>query len=89
MAPPEPLSQAALEALAIVAFEQPVSRAGISHIRATGSSGVIDTLLARGQIADDARSGGRGRPACLVATDLFPQVMGIGSLADLPPRPQA
>jgi segregation and condensation protein B len=45
--PPEPLSQAALEVLAIVAYEQPVSRADISHIRRTDSSAVVDTLLAR------------------------------------------
>jgi segregation and condensation protein B len=62
VAPPEPLSQAALEVLAIVAYEQPVSRADISHIRGTDSSGVVDTLLARELIADDARYGGRGRP---------------------------
>ena len=84
--PPEALSQAALEVLAIVAYEQPVSRADIAHIRGTDSAGVIDTLLARKLIADDARFGGRGRPAFLVTTDRFLQVMGLGSLAELPPR---
>ena len=67
--PAEGLSQAALEALAIVAYEQPVSRADISHIRGTNSVGVVGTLLARGLIADDTRFGGRGRPAFLVTTD--------------------
>jgi segregation and condensation protein B len=85
--PPEPLSQAALEVLAIVAYEQPVSRADVSQIRGTDSAGVIDTLLARGLIVDDARFGGRGRPAFLVTTDRFLQVMGLSSLAELPPRP--
>jgi segregation and condensation protein B len=84
--PPEALSQAALEVLAIVAYEQPVSRADIAHIRGTDSAGVIDTLLARKLIVDDARFGGRGRPSFLVTTDRFLQVMGVGSLADLPPR---
>jgi hypothetical protein len=56
-APPEPLSQAALEVLAIVAYEQPVSRADISQVRGTDSSGVVDTLLARGLIAVDPRFG--------------------------------
>jgi segregation and condensation protein B len=84
--PPEALSQAALEVLAIVAYEQPVSRADVAHIRGTDSAGVIDTLLARGLIADDARFGGRGRPAFLVTTDRFLQLMGIGSLAELPAR---
>jgi segregation and condensation protein B len=84
--PPEALSQAALEVLAIVAYEQPVSRADIAHIRGTDSAGVIDTVLARGLIADDARFGGRGRPAFLVTTESFLQVMGLGSLAELPAR---
>jgi len=86
VAPPEPLSQAALEVLAIVAYEQLVSRADIGHIRGTDSSSAIDTLLGRGLIADDARYGGRGRPAFLVTTDRFLQVFGLGSLAELPPR---
>jgi segregation and condensation protein B len=84
--PPEALSQAALEVLAIVAYEQPVSRADIAQIRGTDSAGVIDTLLARTLIADDARFGGRGRPAFLITTERFLQVMGLGSLAELPPR---
>ncbi len=84
--PPEALSQAALEALAIVVYEQPVSRADVSHIRGTDSSGVVDILLARKLIADDARFGGRGRPSFLVTTGHFLHVMGICSLAELPAR---
>jgi chromosome segregation and condensation protein ScpB len=42
--------------------------------------------LARKMIADDTRFGGRGRPSFLVTTDRVLQVMGLGSLADLPPR---
>jgi len=85
--PPEPLSQAALEVLSIVAYEQPVTRADISHIRATDSSGVIETLLARRLIADDPRFGGCGRPSFLVTTAAFLRLLGIGSLAELPARP--
>src|SRR5207302_961288 len=59
---PEPLSQAALEVLSIAAYEQPITRAEISHIRGTDSSGVIETLLARRLIEDDPRFGSRGRP---------------------------
>ena len=84
---PEPLSLAALEVLSIIAYEQPVTRADISHIRATDSSGVIETLLARGLVADDPRFGGRGRPSFLVTTAAFLRALGIGSLAELPPRP--
>jgi segregation and condensation protein B len=85
--PPEPLSLAALEVLSIVAYEQPVTRADISHIRATDSSGVIETLLARGLVVDDPRFGGRGRPSFLVTTAAFLRLLGLGSLAELPPRP--
>jgi segregation and condensation protein B len=86
--PPEALSQTALEALAIqCTYEQPVSRADISRIRGTDSTGVVETLLARGLIADDTRLGGRGRPAFLVTTDRFLRIIGLALLAALPPRP--
>jgi segregation and condensation protein B len=83
----EPLSQAALDALAIVAYEQPVTRADIRTIRGVDSDAVVETLLARGMIAEDARFGGRGRPAFLITTPIFLRTMGLGSLAELPPRP--
>jgi segregation and condensation protein B len=83
---PEPLSQAALEVLSIVAYEQPITRAEISNIRATDSSGVIETLLARKLIEDDPRFGSRGRPSFLATTADFLRSLGLGSLAELPPR---
>jgi segregation and condensation protein B len=84
---PEPLSQAAMEVLSIVAYEQPITRAEIRHIRGTDSSGVIETLLARRLIEDDPRFGGRGRPSFLATTADFLRSLGLGSLAELPPRP--
>jgi segregation and condensation protein B len=84
---PEPLSQAAIEVLSIVAYEQPITRAEISNIRATDSSGVIETLLARRLIEDDPRFGARGRPSFLTTTPDFLRSLGLGSLAELPPRP--
>jgi segregation and condensation protein B len=84
---PEPLSQAALEVLSIVAYEQPITRAEISRIRGTDSSGVIAPLLARRLIEDDPRFGGRGRPSFLATTGDFLRLLGLGSLAELPPRP--
>jgi segregation and condensation protein B len=53
---PEALSQAALEVLSIVAYEQPITRAEISHIRGTDSGSVIETLLAQRLIEDDHAS---------------------------------
>jgi segregation and condensation protein B len=85
--PPEALSGAALKVLAIVAYEQPVTRADIRSIRGVDSDAVVETLMARTLIADDPRFGGRGRPAFLVTTPAFLQRFGPCSLGQLPPRP--
>jgi segregation and condensation protein B len=86
---PEPLSQAALEALAIVAYEQPVTRADIRAIRGVDSDAVVETLRARGLVAEDPRFGGRGRPGFLVTTPAFLRQFGLGSLNELPPQTTA
>jgi segregation and condensation protein B len=85
--PPEPLSNAALEVLAIVAYEQPVTRADIRSIRGVDSDAVVETLMARKLVAEDPRFGGRGRPSFLVTTAEFLRRFGLSSLNDLPPRP--
>lgn len=81
------LSQAALEVLAVVACEQPVTRADIRAIRGVDCDAVVETLLARKLIADDPRFGGRGRPSFLVTTPEFLQRFALRSLSELPPRP--
>lgn len=85
VAPPEPLSSAAHQVLAIVAYEQPVTRADIERIRGVESGGVIESLLARGLVAEERRSGVRGGPVPLMTTAAFLRQLGLGSLADLPP----
>jgi segregation and condensation protein B len=62
---PEALTQAALETLSIVAYEQPDTRADMRGIRAVDSDATVETLMARELIAEDPRFGGRGRPAFL------------------------
>jgi segregation and condensation protein B len=84
--PPDALSQAALVVLAIVAYEQPVTRADIRSIRGVDSDGPVETLIARKLIAEDPRFGGRGRPAFLITTEVFLRRFGLISLSDLPPR---
>ncbi|MDQ6675655.1 MAG: SMC-Scp complex subunit ScpB [Chloroflexota bacterium] len=84
---PEELSQAALESLGIVVYNQPVTRADIRHIRSVDSDSAVETLLARGLIAEDPRFGGRGRPSLLVTTAACLRMLGVGSLAELPPLP--
>ncbi len=83
---PEPLSQAALDTLAIVAYEQPITRADIRTIRGVDSDAVVETLRARGLVAEDPRFGGRGRPGFLVTTPAFLRYFGLASLSNLPPR---
>ena len=83
---PEPLTQAALDTLAIIAYEQPVTRADIRGIRSVDSDAVVETLRARGLVAEDPRFGGRGRPGFLITTPAFLQYFGLSSLSSLPPR---
>jgi len=86
---PEPLSEAALHALAIVAYEQPVTRAAIRAVRGVDSDAVVETLRARGLVAEEPRFGGRGRPGFLITTPVLLRAFGLNSLNDLPPRPNS
>jgi segregation and condensation protein B len=72
--------------LSIVVYEQPVTRADIRAIRGVDSDAVVDAY-ARRLVAEDPRLGGRGRPAFLITTPIFLRSVGLGSLANLPPRP--
>jgi segregation and condensation protein B len=77
------LTAAALEVLAIVAYQGPLSRAQIAEIRGIDSDGVVRTLVGRGLIEDTGR-GGSG-PALFGVTQEFMEKMGLNSLSDLPP----
>lgn len=85
LAPPPRLSAAALEALAIVAYRQPITRAQVEAIRGVDSSGVIRALLARELIAEAGRLETVGRPILYATTGEFLRQFGLGSLAELPP----
>jgi len=78
------LSQAALEALAIIAYQQPVSRPYIEEIRGVNSDGVVRTLLARGLIEECGRSEGLGRAILYRTTSEFLSQFGLMSLQELP-----
>jgi segregation and condensation protein B len=82
------LSAAALEALAIVAYRQPITRAQIEAIRGVNSDGVLRTLLARGLIAPVGRLEQAGRPVLYGTTFEFLQYFGIQSLDELPSLPE-
>ena len=85
------LSRAALETLAVVAYQQPVTRPFIESVRGVSSDGVMKSLLSKGLVHEVGRAEGPGRPILYGTTPDFLQHFGINSLVDLPPLelPQA
>jgi segregation and condensation protein B len=81
------LSRAALEALAIVAYQQPVTRPQVDSIRGVNSDGVLKSLLNKGLVQEAGRAEGPGRPILYTTTPEFLQHFGLNSLAELPPIP--
>ena len=77
------LSQAALETLAVVAYQQPISRARISAIRGVNVDGVIRTLLARGLVTEAGHDPESGA-VVFATTSYFLERMGLTSLDELP-----
>ena len=77
------LTQAAMETLAVVAYQQPVSRARVSAVRGVNVDGVIRTLLARGLVEEAGRDGEHGA-TLYRTTGYFLERIGAESLADLP-----
>ncbi|MBQ8610974.1 MAG: SMC-Scp complex subunit ScpB [Oscillospiraceae bacterium] len=80
-----PLSPAALEVLAIIAYNQPVSRSFIDQIRGVDSGSPVQTLITRGLIEEAGRLELPGRPISFVTTDTFLRCFGLSGLEDLPP----
>lgn len=78
------LSHAALEALAIVSYRQPVTRAHIEAIRGVDSDAVLTTLLARGLIEEVGRLPTPGHPVQYGTTPEFLRLFGLASLSELP-----
>jgi segregation and condensation protein B len=78
------LSPAALEALSIIAYQQPVTRPQVDAIRGVNSDGVMRSLLNKGLIQESGRAEGPGRPILYGTTPEFLQHFGLASLADLP-----
>ncbi len=78
------LSAAALETLAIIAYQQPVPRSAIDAVRGVDSSGVLSTLLSRSLIESRQRVDLPGQPFEYRTTPVFLQHFGIRSLSELP-----
>ncbi len=82
-----PLSQAALECLAVIAYNQPVTKGFVEQIRGIDSSGVVNTLVEKGLIEEAGRLELPGRPIAYRTTDTFLRCFGLKSIDDLPPLP--
>jgi segregation and condensation protein B len=79
------LTQASLETLSIIAYQQPITRPQIDAIRGVNSDGVLKTLLNKGLIADVGRVDGPGRPILYSTTTEFLKYFGLSSYDELPP----
>ena len=82
---PDPrLSGAALETLAIIAYRQPIMRAGIESIRGVQCGELLRHLMERGLVRIAGRDDSLGRPVLYGTTRKFLQIFGLNSLKDLP-----
>ncbi len=82
------MSQAALETLAIIAYQQPITRAEIDEIRGVKSDGPVQTLLNRSLIEEMGRKETIGRPILFRTSKDFLTYFGLTSLDELPPLPE-
>ena len=81
------LTDASLETLAIIAYRQPITRAGIEAVRGVDCDGPIRTLLARELIEEVGRAPVIGRPTLFGTTVRFLEYFGLEKPDDLPPLP--
>jgi len=84
---PRRLPRVAMEALAIIAWHQPVTRAEIEEIRGTAlSQNTLETLLENGLVAPRGKKEAPGRPTLWATTPRFLEQFGLSGLRDLPKR---
>ncbi len=83
-----PLSQAAMEVLAVIAYNQPVTKSFVEQVRGVDCSGVVGSLTTKGLIEEKGRLELPGRPLLYGTTDHFLRCFSIRSLDELPPIPK-
>lgn len=83
-----PLSPAALEVLAVVAYNQPVTKSFIEQVRGVDCSGVVATLVEKGLIEERGRLELPGKPLLYGTTKNFLRCFNISDLTELPPLPK-
>ncbi|MBP5230296.1 MAG: SMC-Scp complex subunit ScpB [Clostridia bacterium] len=79
-----PLSKASLEVLAIVAYNQPVTRSFIETVRGVDSSSIVSSLCDKGLLTERGFLDAPGRPVLFGTTDAFLRCFGLESIKDLP-----
>ncbi|MDO8987868.1 MAG: SMC-Scp complex subunit ScpB [Coriobacteriia bacterium] len=79
------LSQAALEALAVIAYHQPVTRGGVNAVRGVNSEGVISSLVDKGLVRETGRDRNQGNAIIYATTRNFLEKFGLKDLTELPP----
>lgn len=84
----QPLSKAALEVLAIIAYNQPTTRAFVEKVRGVESPSVVSTLAEKGLIEECGRLDTPGRPVLYATTPVFLRTFGLSSIEELGPAPQ-
>lgn len=80
-----PMTQAAYETLAIVAYNQPVTRSQIEAVRGVNSDGILSRLIEKELIHECGTLDAPGRPALFETTENFLKEFGLSSVRDLPP----
>lgn len=85
---PARLSRAGLETLAIVAYNQPITRSRIEQIRGVETAGTIKNLVERDLVTVVGRKDIPGRPLLYGTSKRFLEVFGLEDLASLPPLPE-
>lgn len=79
------LSQAALEALAVIAYHQPVTRNGINAVRGVNSEGVVASLVEKGLVREVGRDKNAGNAILYGTTRTFLEKFGLKDITELPP----
>ena len=80
-----PLSNAAMEALTVIAYNQPVTKGFVENVRGIDSSSVINSLVEKELLEESGRLDVPGRPVAYKTTENFLRCFGLSSLDDLPP----
>ena len=84
-----PLSPAAMEVLTIIAYNQPVTKGFVEHIRGIDSSSVVNSLVEKNLLEEAGRLDVPGKPIAYKTTSAFLRCFQLSSLDDLPALPNA